>query len=117
MGRLACSNFLLFASNFLLGVPRLGLLFWAMCVGWVGIWWVSNGPWVGIGRGVGNLWDLVLVLFSAWSSKVSCFFFFVSCGCLVVGSGVGSVIVGVGIAVRDGNSCNCFLFGLGASAW
>ena len=117
MGRLACSNFLLAARNFLLGVLRLGLAFWAMCVGRVGIWWVGNGPGVGIRRGVGNLWDLVLVLFSSWIGKVSCFFFFVSCGCLDLGSGVGSVIVGVGIAVRVGNSCNCFLFGLGASAW
>ena len=95
---------------------RLGLAFWAMCVGLVGIWWVGNGPGVGIGRGFGNLWDLELVLFSSWIGKVYCFFFFVSCGCLVVGSGVGSVIMGVGSSVRVGNSCNCVLIGLGSSA-
>ena len=33
---------------------RILLAFSAICIGWVGIGWVGNGPGVGIGSGVGN---------------------------------------------------------------
>ena len=89
--RFVFSNFLLAARNFLLGVLRLGS--GLVGVGGVDTRWVGNGPGFGIGMGVGNL--CVLILFSSWVGKISCFIF-VSWDCFGFGFGVGNV-VGVGI--------------------
>ena len=77
----------------------------AVLIVWVGIWWVGNGLWVGIGTGVGKSFMLWLGG-SAWNcfSRIFWAFVVILVG-NVVGNGVGTASC---VGLRVGNSFCCF---------